>query len=66
MNCDDYFYSGLIDGVLFYDYLGEDTVGCGCEHYVNVFRLREIFDSVKKFLKIDNMIKSILENARTF
>lgn len=55
MNCDDCFYSELVDGILFCNYLEEDTVGCGCKDYVNVFRLSDIFESVCEFLKLDNI-----------
>ena len=56
MKCEDCFYSKDIDGTLFCNYLEIDVdFKDDCDNFVNVFRLKDIFENVKEFLDLNNL-----------
>lgn len=67
MNCSYYFYSQLVDGVIFCNYLEKDVglYNANCDNYVNVYRLKEILvennNSFCKQLEEDGYLRNSTE-----
>ena len=56
MKCEDCFYSEDIDGTLFCNYLEEDvSMDSECDNFINIFRLKEVFEEIRIFLKLNNL-----------
>lgn len=54
LECQSCYFSELIDGTLFCNYCEKDVAFDDyCKDFVNVFRLKEIFKEVERFLKLD-------------